>query len=178
MDFQDIWGTVDQKTGKVEVWTCGYDESKKIGIILKLVGSNWVEMFSENKQIYLPDNDHTAPTAVWGLKDSVYFALAGFDSSKIVRHSRKNFQEFVNPNTEDQGSIQAFHGNDYNDFFAVGYRDVVLHFNGISFKKYFDWIYPDGRYHGVQQVGDEVFICGNRFGWNTALILHGIRTTN
>ncbi len=175
MDFQDIWGSVDEETGEIEVWTVGFNEQEYFGIVLKYDGTQWETLFSENSPLYGNGNDHKRPIAIFGLKDSLYIALDGFITTKIVRHSRKDFTQYSYVNEEDQGAILAINGTNQNDYFAVGTRDLVLHYNGNSMKKYFDWIYLDGRYHGVQQVGDEVFICGYVFGLNTALILHGKR---
>ncbi|KAA3618482.1 MAG: hypothetical protein D8M58_13540 [Calditrichaeota bacterium] len=176
MDFQDIWGRVDEETGQVEVWAGAYDLSTdRHGIILKCNGTEWETLFDKDNNIYQPDWDHTVPTAVWALKDSIYFALAGTDSSKIVRHNRMNFLSYLSPHTEDQGSIQAFHGNEYNDFFAVGFRDLVLHYNGSTFKSYFPDRYIEGFYNSVQQVGNSVFIVGFNPGSDDALILTGKR---
>ncbi len=178
MDFQDIWGTIDKETGQVEVWAVGFDEQEYHGIVLKYNGEKWETLFSSEKSIYGEGNDHKRPIAVFGFTDSVYIALDGFETSKIVRHSKKDFTAYTYVNEVGQGAIIAINGASKNDYFAVGFRDVVLHYNGSSFKKYFDWIYIDGRFHGVQQVGDEVFICGKRFGWNTGVLLHGTRITN
>jgi hypothetical protein len=162
----------------VEVWTVGFDEQKYHGVILKYDGLQWETMFSSEQLIYGQGNDHQRPIAIFGIKDSVYIALDGFDTSKIARHYRNNFSNYVYINEEDQGAIISINGNNANDYFAVGYRDVVLHYNGNSFKKYFDWPYLDGRYHGVQQIGDQVFICGSRFAYNTAVLLRGTRISN
>jgi hypothetical protein len=177
MDFQDIWGTVDEESGQVEVWAVGYDlSSERHGIILKYDGTEWKTVFDKNNNIYEPDWDHTVPTALWGFKDSLYVSLSGAEDSDFMQHSREDFQtQFRFMHNEDQGAIQAIHGNSFNDFFAAGHSDVVLHYNGNSYKSFYKFKYLDGNYHGVQQVNNEVFICGKRFGYNTALLLHGTR---
>ncbi len=175
MDFQDIWGTVNEETGQTEVWTVGYDLSTdRHGIILKYDGSAWQTVFDENNNVYKPDWDHTIPTAVWGLGDSIYVSLSGAEDSNLMQHLRADFSESYRLiHNEDQGAIQAMHGLGFNDYFAVGHSDVILHYNGKSIKSFFPPRHVDGFYHGVQQKGNSVFVVGNNPGSDAAIVLIG-----
>jgi len=73
------------------------------------------------------------------------------------------------------GAISSVYGNAQNDFFLVGFRDVVLHYNGKSFKKYFQFPYIDARYYSVKQKGDYMFACGIIFASTKAIVLRGKR---
>jgi hypothetical protein len=45
IDFKDIWGVVDEKTGKVDIWVCGDDNNPDRSIVLTLDNGTWKTVY-------------------------------------------------------------------------------------------------------------------------------------
>ena len=176
VDLLNVWGEKDKKTGQTHVFAAGSRGDRQYGVVLELKNGQWLHRFDENHPIFGKEDDHSHPDAIWVFKDSVYTTFAGYDDSYMVRHDKNNYSfNYSIIHSESQGAIMGINGNAYNDIFFVGYRDVVLHYNGKSFKKYFQFPYVDARYYSVKQKGNYVFACGNTVGSHLAIVLRGKR---
>ena len=176
VDLLNIWGVKDEQTGQTHVFAAGSRGDRYYGVVLELKDGQWLHRFDEQHPIFGNEDDHMAPIAVWGYKDSVYVSYSGYDSDNVYRHDINNFSnDFTLIHSESMGAISSIYGNAQNDFFLVGFRDVVLHYNGRTFKKYFQFPFVDARYYSVKQKGDYVFACGNTVGSHFAIVLRGKR---
>lgn len=176
VDLLNVWGVKDKQTGQTHVFAAGSRGDRKYGVVLELKNGQWLPRFDAQHPIFGNEDDHTAPITIWGYKDSVYVSYSGYESDNVYRHSIENFDvDFTLMHSESMGAISSIYGNSSNDFFLVGFRDVVLHYNGKSFKKYFQFPFIDARYYSVKQKGDYVFACGIIFASPKAIVLRGKR---
>ena len=176
VDLLNVWGEKDEQTGQTHVFAAGSRGDRQYGVVLELKNGQWLHRFDENHPIFGKEDDHSHPDAIWLFKDSVYTTFAGYNDSYVIRYDINNYSfNYSIIHSESQGAIMSINGNAYNDIFFVGYRDVVLHYNGKSFKKYFQFPYVDARYYSVKQKGDYVFACGNTVGSHFAIVLRGKR---
>ncbi len=133
-------------------------------------------LFSANRPLFGRGDDHIHSTAVWLNGKFGYGAYAGLNDTRLVRHRLGAYaKDFRVLHTEPQGAIRGIDGNGANDWFAVGTRDVVLHYNGVSMQKYFRWPTWDIRYYSVDVKGDMVAACGIFFTNPNAVLLLGKR---
>ncbi|HGY55640.1 MAG TPA: hypothetical protein ENK44_08070 [Caldithrix abyssi] len=176
VDLLNVWGGKDAQTGETHVFAAGSRGDREYGVVLELKDGQWLSRFDAQHPVFGKDDDHTHPDAIWLFKDSVYTTFAGYYDSYVIKHDKNNYSTNLSKiHLESQGAIMGINGNDYNDIFFVGYRDVVLHYNGKSFKKYFQFPYVDARYYSVKQKGDYVFACGEIFGYSIPIVLRGKR---
>jgi len=176
VDLLNVWGVKDKQTGQTHVFAAGSRGDRDYGVVLELKNGQWLHRFDAQHPIFGKEDDHTHPDAIWVYNDSVYTTFAGYDNSYVVRHAFVAYEnEFSITHKESQGAIMNINGNALNDFFLVGYRDVVLHYNGRTFKKYFQFPFIDAKYYSVKQKGDYVFACGIIFASTKAIVLRGKR---
>ncbi len=159
------------------VWITGVSATYQYGVVLQVEeNQGLVKLFDKNDDIFGIHNTHTHPDAVWLEGDFGYVSYAGISDSWLVRHRIHSYgANYKILHVERQGAIWSIKGNALNDWFAVGSRDVVLHYNGISMKKYFSWPTWDIRYFSVDVKGDLVAACGIVFSNPNAAILIGKR---
>ena len=162
---------------KPVIWITGVSESYKYGVVLQIEKNRRVaKLFGDGKNIFGVQNSHTHPDAVWLDEEFGFISYAGINDSWLVRHRISSYATHYRVlHVEPQGAIWSIKGNGLNDWFAVGSRDVVLHYNGISVKKYFSWPTWDIRYFSVDVKGDLVVACGIVFTSPNAVILIGRR---
>ena len=159
------------------IWISGVSESYKYGVVLQIEKNRRVaKLFGDGKNIFGVQNSHTHPDAVWLDEEFGFISYAGINDSWLVRHRISSYATHYRVlHVEPQGAIWSIKGNGLNDWFAVGSRDVVLHYNGISVKKYFSWPTWDIRYFSVDVKGGLVVACGIVFTSPNAVILIGRR---
>ncbi len=159
------------------IWITGVSESYKYGVVLQIEkNQRVVKLFGKGKNIFGVQNSHTHPDAVWLNEEFGFISYAGINDSWLVRHMISSYATHCKVlHVEPQGAIWSIKGNGLNDWFAVGSRDVVLHYNGINVKKYFSWPTWDIRYFSVDVKGDLVVACGIVFTSPNAAILIGRR---
>jgi len=176
IDFWDIWGIHDEKTGKTRVWIVGNNLHFRGGVVYELNDNGLNILMDENTPLFGASDDHTVPTAVWAYNDKVYITYAGWTDTRLYRHDIKNFRNnYKHIQIFQPSIIRSINGNMNNDIIGVGYRDMVWHYNGKSSMEYFRWPFIDGRYYSVKQYENSVYACGNSFVTINCYIIRGTR---
>jgi len=110
--------------------------------------------------------------AICSIDDSYIITYVGTTVGTAVAHSQDDYNDYEVLYVRNTGWWLAMDGNDINDFFGVGDRNTVTHFNGKTTKDYPE-LSGYSFWEGVDQVGDYVFIVGN-YG-NAPVVVRGKR---
>jgi len=130
-------------------------------------GNQWQEMWGTDNPFYPFAGPLGAEyLEVDGLAeiDETYILLmVGGNNAMVVTHSQEDFNDYDILFFLDHGWWRALDGNNINDFFGVGNSNLVTHYNGKIFQNYPE-LSGYSYWEGVDQIGDYVFIVGDRGG--------------
>jgi hypothetical protein len=139
-----IWGN-----SKNEIYAVGNTFDTYSWVILKYNGSTWKKIKESSNA---PEKPIGELTTVWTCKTNSYYTneFIGKDTSWSL---------FGWP--EDNTLIDQVRGSGENNIFAVGSFDLIMHYNGSTFRRYDFYKKPaGGRLYGIYIAGKKVFIAG------------------
>ena len=112
---------------------------------------------------FYPGTETIIVDAICSIDDSYIITYVGTTVGTAVAHSQDDYNDYEVLYVRNTGWWLALDGNDINDFFGVGDRNTVTHFNGKTTKDYLE-LSGYSFWEGVDQIGDYVFIVGNPAG--------------
>lgn len=154
LNWQQISTNISQNLYEIygisenEIYAVGNSYPDFKTIVLKYNGLGWkkpVENISGKPQGEL--------ASLWGSKSNKFYIdiYSGYDSTWTI---------FGWPN--DNTFIDKIRGTGENNIFAVGSFDLIMHYNGTSFKRYDFYKKPNGgRLFGIYAAEKSVFIVGS-----------------
>ncbi|MGA2624437.1 MAG: hypothetical protein ABSF91_11325 [Bacteroidota bacterium] len=157
LDIQDIWGSVNSKTGQLEVIAVAslpyssYDRK-----ILSIRGTT-VTPLSD-------DYISTSVTGAWFLPGKKYFVSGDGVYTKQDPYDT-TFIWLPDPATYASTHYErAIRGIDLNDIAIAGDAGEILHFNGIRWQSYRSMTHLDyGNFHSVAFKGNMIVAVGDNF---------------
>ncbi|MFA4906719.1 MAG: hypothetical protein WC602_00420 [archaeon] len=171
--LRHVDGCVDSQTGEVRMWAGGW-ESTGWGSLVKFENSQWSLVWDADHQFY-PDQNYLDVGGIYIPNDKYIFVeVGGIENNILVIHSQKYFNDYHILYSKDiAGATLKIRGNAINDFFVVGDHRII-HYNGRTFYFYTD-IFENFRLLGVFQISDFVFIVGEEFSSQKAIVIRGER---
>lgn len=144
VDLTDIWGTMDNTTGIVIIWTSGYDESTDGSIVLTLDNGEWktvYERFPNFTGNTIDDKVHFTPMAstLWTVTESENLWVGG-GSGVYTLNDKYESTAYSYIDIENEVGYFSFpwkiRGNGKNDILIVGENSSIFHYNGASWNWY------------------------------------------
>jgi len=133
--LRSVTGSVDPETGQVRVWAGGWEYTKR-GEVLYYNSLEWTKIWDEENPFY-QDPNYLDPGSIWAPDhDNLVLYVGGRYDGIVVHHFQRNFNDYEILHHENRGAIHDIHGNAINDYFLVGDFNNVLHYNGVSFRRY------------------------------------------
>lgn len=163
LNINDIWGEYNSKTDKYEILAVAssiYDSFEKE--VLN-INSNSVEVISK-------EGIEEVLSSVWFKPGRKYY-VAG--SGIYEKHRIDDASWKGNPLDITRYFIHGLRGNDINDITAVGGYGEVLHFNGVSWKSFYNETKINGNYGSVDMKQNIIATVG--YHGESAVITLGIR---
>jgi len=176
IDLTDIYGSPDGST----VWACGWEDSRYGTYLLRYHGTTWQTAYDGtaaqfsvlDKQIcgtlttlFCIDNKKV----LIGSTTGIFFA----PTSTSGEAQRNTFVDTYFP-----GFPERLRGNSINDFFIVGYRFFIAHYNGASWQQYTNFQDDKVILRSVAQKGNLVIGVGELYDpiKSKAVIIFGKRS--
>lgn len=142
--IKGIWGVSNN-----EIYAVGNYSETDSGFVLKFDGSRWRKLIESRYKTSKPSGELVA---VWSARSNNFLidSYAGHDST---------WEKFGWPN--DNTYIDKIRGTGGNNIFACGSFDLIMHFNGKTFKRYDFYKKPyGGRLTGIYVSEKCVFVSG------------------
>jgi hypothetical protein len=153
--MQDIYGAKNNKTGGWEI----------LAVAANLYSGNSARLLKINKQtsVTLPtDGLGQNLSGVWFKPPYHYYIVGGF----IYRNSKVGDSKFpwikYSPGEINNYYTFAIRGTDINDIVTVGAFGELLHFNGATWKNYYNTLgMASGSFYGVAIKGNLIIAVGH-----------------
>jgi len=163
VDLYDIYGSPDGR----EVWTCGWNWEGG-GIILRKVGNGMQKVW--DKKTAPPTSVYFGKLNTVWMADSKEVILSGtgyvFRQSLLVK-------DLVRIEPVELGHFAySLRGSARNDITLAGDYAMVWHYNGVSWRYYYQLGNISDRLYSISQKGGNVIVVGERLGAG-ALIISG-----
>ena len=143
-NIKGIWGVSGN-----EIYAVGNYPLNDTGVVLKYDGNRWNKIIENTFKTDIPSGEMAA---VWGANHN------GFLIGTHVGHD-SSWGSFGWPN--DDTYIDKIRGTGSNNIFACGSFDLIMHYNGKTFKRYDFYKKPNGgRLTGIFVTEKSVFIVG------------------
>jgi len=148
LHISDIWGQ-KKVNGNYEILCVASDYSQWLGTkVLEITDNNVLEINDEG----LPQS---SLYAVWFIPERSYFVSGdGFYSVK------KLGERWIKDVTMPPYSKTGIRGDGLNDIVVSGAYGLLMHFNGLSWKTFFNMPYLSGSYGEVKIKGDIIVSTG------------------
>ncbi len=164
IDFHDVWGDVNSKTGKTEILLVGSNafQTNRAKILIQFDGPHIREISSEG----LP----WTVTSLWFMPGKRYYVVG--DGVFSVKNLGAVWQPAGTHPLLYKSSVR---GNDINDVIVTGAFGLVSHFNGMSWHHYVGEAWPqfDG-FFGEVVYKNNFMVAVGQIG-DRGLILRGWR---
>jgi len=153
IDFKDIWGVVNDKTGNINIWICGDDDNPDRSIVLTLDNGEWRTVYERypydggntiDDEIYFTPKTFT----LWTTVNSQLLWVAG-GWGVYTLNDKYDPTEYTYIDIENEVGYFSFpwkiRGNGENDIFVAGENAALFHFNGSSWFWYNTFYAPHTR---------------------------------
>ena len=152
LNINDIWGDFNKETGKYEILAVASISSSFDRAILSIDPATRIvtQLYTEPIQYKLK--------GVWFKSNKQYYVAGDgiYQKNKLSDNSWRN-----KPFDITKFFIEKIRGNNINDIFAVGGVGEILHYNGISWKSYFNTTkLSNGNYYSIAVKDNLVLAVG------------------
>lgn len=172
----DVWGSPD---GRV-VWACGFDDTKG-SILLRNTGNGFEKVVevTEVPSNPIPNQIEYVFESLWtDTADSIFIGSNGrvyVAPANTTGYARESFWWDYSNEIGLPPATKALRGNSRNDLFAAGYLRFLVHYNGNSWKRYYD-LEGEGYWYAIATLPDMVIVVGSRLvAENTIVLCRGYR---
>jgi len=170
LNVNDIWGSFNQETGEYEILCVASNhlsDPTYARKILKLNGNQVIDLSSYPIQWTL--------YSAWFIPQARYYVAGSgiYEKRLLTELQWQNGNFDITPYY-----IYRIRGNHINDVVAAGGFGEVLHFNGLSWKSFYNETHISGNYYSVAIKGDHVIAVGQAsygVGNQPGILLRGIR---
>ena len=141
--------------------------------LLKFNGSLWEKKWTIDENTSMSDSVFFgAPRAVWGVpgEDSVY--ISGLWLGRMKNDGSGKVTPVVDLRSSG-GSIRRIRGTNKNNVFFVGHEGNIMHYNGVSFFQYKNFLGRQYFLSGISVLERDVYIVGSTYDSHTGVIIHG-----
>jgi hypothetical protein len=150
LDIQDIWGA-QKKTGEWEILAVAGNPYKSFDRKVLSISGTTVTILSDSG-IYWP------LSSVWFSPNSHYYVVG---SGVYEKHFLSENRWKNGPLDITSRYIFRLRGNNINDVIGTGGQGEVIHFNGVSWKSYYDVTkIVNGNYYSIAIKGNWVVAVG------------------
>jgi len=160
IDLKRIDGYKDPSSGLTKLWVTAFQYPSR-GAMLHYDGTTWVRLWNETTPFY-PNPAYVQPGAVF-VPDEAFLVVdvggtQGVGNTLVAHHSINDFNRFDITYIEDRGFIRDISGNAINDYFMVGDLSTLVHYNGSTYRTYYDIPLNDEvDIYAASQIGNVVF---------------------
>jgi len=175
VDLKDIYGIVDDESGDIIVYVCGFTQLDET-VILKNISGNWSVWFQNpyEKYVNLNLNKISGPIiSIWLNELNYLWAITYWGLYKINGNNSNKFDRFPDQNAWG-GYINKIRGVNSTDIIFAGDRSSMWHFNGDNLLKYDEW-FGDIVIYDIEINDIGVFLCGRDYSTLKAIFARGIR---
>ncbi len=153
LDIRDIWGATNPRTGEKEILALASTNAPPVqgSMVLKMAGSSATPVSTTGMS---PDM-----LGIWFMPERRYYAVgAGIHQKRMLADSAWNAYP---PGVVTHFLSGGVRGQGVNDAFVVGSFGEVVHFNGLSWFRYFSNVpLPTGALGGISVRGHLVLATG------------------
>ena len=128
LNINDIWGDYNEKTGEWEILAVASN-------ILQSIEKEVIKINSTNTQIIDKDGITGTLSSVWFITNNKNYVAGGggvYENNRLGDDWQKSNYDFI------RNFLFRLRGTELNDIVAAGGYGDVLHFNGVSWKSYYN----------------------------------------
>ncbi len=153
LDMHDIWGAKDPSTGQLQILCVASNWDPVSGSKLLSISGEIVEAIPIKGLSW-------AIWSTWFVPEKHYYVVgAGIGEKNTLNDSNWSVRASGEVTRYASSSVR---GNGINDVTVVGSFGEVVHYNGVSWRRYFgDVPFPNGGYASVAVKGDLIIAVGS-----------------